>query len=159
MVVDEIGTETRETFDHATALGGAKDGRLPLGADVAKVGGLDDEGVAFPPATGVSQPLLDASADMRTPIRRNDPHVVDHLDRNHDVAGYLDDLVVVVVEPGHHRAWQAAGDAPLIRTTILRMVGQAQVSPLSRKRMCERRQDLLGFRGERRQTPIFRPQE
>src|SRR5262249_49776971 len=136
-----------------------EDGRLPLGADVTEVGRLDDESVSFPTAAGVPQPLLDAGADVRTPIQGYDPYVVDHLDRDHDVAGRLEDLVVVVVEPRHHRAWQAAGNAPLVGTTILGLVGDALVSSLSLERMGERRLDFLSFRGERRQTPVFRLHE
>jgi hypothetical protein len=56
---------------------------------------------------------------MRTPVHGNDPGVVNHLDEKHHVAGRLEDLIVVVVEAGHHRTGQTACDAPLVGTTIL----------------------------------------
>ena len=91
---------------------------------------------------------------MRAPIHGNDPHVVNHLDDNRHVAGHLNDLIVVVVEPRHHGARQTACDAPRVGSKILRPVGWTDFSRL--RLLCRH---LLCRRGQRRQAPILRFQE
>ena len=102
--------------------------------DVAQVGGLDDEGVAFPMAARIAQPLLDPAVDVRAAVHRNDARVVNHLHQDHDVAGRLKDLVVVIVEARHHRAGQAAGDAAFVGAAILGRIGRADLSGLGQLR-------------------------
>ena len=124
LVVHRTGTESREALDDATLLAGAIDSHVSL-VDVGEIDRLNDERIAFPVAARVAQPLFDAGPDVRTPVHRNDPRVVNHLDENHDVAGHLQDLIVMVVEARHHRARQTTRDAPLVGTAIPPRVSRA----------------------------------
>src|SRR5438552_6249489 len=60
LVVDRIGIEAREAFDHFQLLAPAKDGaRRPQFAAWRHVRGLDHQRVALPATTRVAEPLAD----------------------------------------------------------------------------------------------------
>ena len=105
-------------LDHG-GLAAPEDGQ-GAAVDGDEVGRLDDQRVALPAAARVPQPLPNPSVRMRPPVERDDPGVVDHLDEDHDITRRLEDLVVVVVEAGHHRAGQPARDAPLVQVAVFR---------------------------------------
>ena len=122
LVVDAVGVHAREALDHPRLLACRSEdqrGAVVGGGDVLHVRRLDHQRIAFPTAAGVAQPLTDAGTYVRTPVQRDDPRIVDHLDIDRDETGRLQDLVVVVVEPGHHGAWYCAGDAPLVQVPAL----------------------------------------
>ena len=85
-------------------LGGAAEALLRM-----VVGGLHNQGVAFPPADGIAHPRPHRRRQVLTRVEPHDPRVVHHLNVDqHRVLG-LHDLVHVVVEAGrHHRPGRVA---------------------------------------------------
>ena len=66
-----------------------------------RIGGVDNERVAFPVAAQVALPLADA--DMRPAVQGNDAGVVDHFGQDPHVVRSLEHLEIVVVGTRVHR--------------------------------------------------------
>src|SRR5713101_6595201 len=66
-----------------------------------EVRGVNDQRLAFPMAPRVAHPL--AQLAVRTAIQRNDPRVVNHLVKDHDVLTCLEQLDILVVRCRGHR--------------------------------------------------------
>src|SRR3989441_7496666 len=115
LIIDRVRADAREALDHTPFLAGASEDSDVSVADRLQIGCLDDQSITFPTPTRVPQPLADVLTYVRPPVQGDDPRVVDHLDVNHHVSRSLQNLIIVVVEAGHHGAWQTARDAPLER--------------------------------------------
>ena len=59
---------------------------------------FDDERVAFPAAARISHVGLEVRSHVRGSIQRNDPRFVDHLLKDGNIAGSLNDLGPVAVD-------------------------------------------------------------
>src|SRR3954468_19394417 len=105
-----------------------------------KICGVNDECLAFPMATRISQPGSNLRRDVRATVHRNDARLVDHLRVNHNEVARLHDLVVAVVagvqkaDPG-----RAVRDTSLERVAILRPVGGVESPLLGRGRLSQLR--------------------
>ena len=97
-----------------------------ISVPVFLVGGLHDECRTFPMAAGVSEPLPHRRVEMRAAINRDDACVVDHLDDDGDIPRRLKNLVVVVVDPRHHRAGDAPRDAAVVQGEVLHLLPRTQ---------------------------------
>ena len=86
---------------------------------------LDNQRIALPPATRIAEPLPDLWLGMRTSVQRDYAGIVDHLDKDDNVARALQDLIVVVVEAGHHRSWQPSENATIVRAPVFGPVSRA----------------------------------
>src|SRR6266850_1729345 len=69
---------------------------------VREIRRFDNQRLPLPATAGAPGPLTDVRRQVRAAVERNDADVVEHLDRNHHVAGRLHDLVGVVVGPAEH---------------------------------------------------------
>ena len=70
---------------------------------------------------------------MRTPIQRDDAHVVNHLDFDRDIVFGLDDLIVVVVGGRNHgRSGSPPQDAADGQGEVFRPLGWASLNRGSR---------------------------
>ena len=119
-VVDAVGRDAREPLDDAGVRArGMHQVPHALIALRGQVGRLDDQRLALPVGARVAQPLADPRSQMPAAVQRDDPRVVDHLHQDHDVVGRLQNLIVVVVEAGHHGAGHAARDAPVVEVQVL----------------------------------------
>ena len=67
-----------------------------------KIGGIDDQCLAFPLADGIAKPLPDAGWGMGS-VRADDAGVVDHFAQEQEIVRGLNELVVAVVEMGSNR--------------------------------------------------------
>src|SRR6185436_13509399 len=72
-----------------------------LGREVCRV---DDEGVTFPPADRVAQPVPDGRRWM-LPVDADDSRIVDQLGKDHHVLRRLHDLIEVLAEDVWHERW------------------------------------------------------
>ena len=89
------------------------------GGAIGEVGRLDDERVALPVATRIAHQLLDAAADVRTAVERDDARVVHHLVGDDDRVGRLYDSRAVAVDHRQPRTCQAARDAAVVVVEVL----------------------------------------
>ena len=157
LVVDGAGVDPRETLGdgdgvvvpavrHAQQDGvAAHRRRVRLGAP--QVGGLDDQGVAFPAPPRVAVPLANACRQMPAPVDGDDPEVVDHLDVDGDVARRLHDHEVVVVGAGQHRRAGRPHQAAVVQLEVLPRVER----PFDGERGVVRHLAVGGLRRPRRQ--------
>ena len=124
-VLDREGVDEGVGVLQAEALGHLHvAGPLAERGPVDEVGGLDDEGVALPPADRVAQPLPDLGRIVLG-VHAHDAGVVHHLDEDDDGVLALHDPLVVVVEGGQHRRARRrseAEDAPLGVGPLLHVV-------------------------------------
>ena len=91
--------------------------REPERGPWAVVRRLDDQRVAFPVPARIAVPLTDGLRQVRTPIERDDAHVVDVLVENRDAPGRLEDLVRVVVAR-RQRRHAVVDDAALLQRPV-----------------------------------------
>src|SRR5438034_8076763 len=62
---------------------------------------------------------------MGTSVQWNDPHIMDHFDKNHHVTRALDDPVIVVVARIQHRRARAEHH----ETSIVEVIGFGRIPP------------------------------
>ena len=116
-----------------------------------EVGGFNNQRVAFPMAAGVSHPLPDVLCQMRTPVDWNDPRIMDLLVEDHDVAGHLDQLEIVVVAGRRHgRTTVGPHDTALRYWAVFRALGWTLV------RLIEYSHSLFRVGRERRNPAVGR---
>ena len=87
--------------------------------------GLDDECLAFPATTRAPHELTNGRREMRTPVQRDDAHVMDVLLQNDHEVGVLQKVVVVVVS-GRKRRDAAIPETPLAQTQFFWPIGGSQ---------------------------------
>ena len=86
---------------------------LPAVEPVVETLRLDNQCVAFPMTSAVTEPLPDLVINMGPPIERDNPRFVDHLHLDDDMVRGLQNLEVVVVGIRNHGHRHRPGDAPL----------------------------------------------
>src|SRR5438067_1445796 len=86
-VEDRVLADAREALDDMQIF--ARTAKHGL---ASKVGGVDNQRVAFPMAYRIADPEANVGREMSTAVQRNDPRVVDLFDKNHHILRGLDDL-------------------------------------------------------------------
>src|SRR4051812_15258775 len=120
LIADGVGVGVGEPLGHLQVLGRAAE----RGA-IGEVGRLDDQGVAVPARARVAKEGADRRADVRPAIERRDARHRHHLGNNHELAGRLHELKVVVVAGRQQRRAvvrpvdAALGDAAGLRRIVL----------------------------------------
>src|SRR5688572_822911 len=118
---------------------------------------FDDERVAFPVAARVAHVRLHVPRERLAAVERDDARVVHHLVADRDHPWRLHDLVRVAVDGRHHRARDAAGDAPHVERQILRAVeGTGVIAVAAAARRADGGRALLRLVGRRRHLVVGR---
>jgi hypothetical protein len=95
---------------------------------------------------------VDALAGVRCGREWNHARLVDHLVRDHAVAGSLDDFVSIAVDGRHHRAGDPARDAAVVQASIFGRIRRTTGGAFPGAGGVA----LLGFSGRRRNLAVGR---
>ena len=149
LVIDRVLVGPRHTFRDAKSLTCWSAATVNTDARLVrkKIRRFDDQGIAFPTATGVSHVRENPSTGVRTPVERNNPRFVDHLLKDGHIARPLYDLGSVAIDYGKNGSRQTPRDAADIERVAV------PVSALSDH--VSRSLPLLTFRRERRHSAVL----
>ncbi len=115
-----------------------------------EVGRIDHERVPFPPAARVAAPHREPLREMRASVQGNHARFVDGLERDGEIAGRLQDLVIaqrpcgVDVLPAN--PWHAIGDATHRVAEIFRSSCRWSSGCRRRRRSCQSRRPVRRHR-------------
>jgi hypothetical protein len=145
----------REAIAGRRPLDGEVDQRIVDRPAVRVVGRLDHERGAFPSASRIAEPLLDAGIQVRAAIDRDDPCLVDHLGDEDHVTRRLLDVESAVVSVRHHHRRHAARDAAIPAVEVIDRF-EGDVFPRQSPVTAHREPAALAFGGQRRQQTVRR---
>src|SRR2546428_6083928 len=100
LIANRVFVRACETLDHMHLLAGALENRL-----VREVGAVNDQRIAFLAAGMIADPLAYVRRQMGTIVQGDDADPMQHLDKDREVAGTLNDLIRAAV--GSRQHWRS----------------------------------------------------
>src|SRR5262249_31185766 len=129
LIVNSVLIDTSESlhdmkrFALGNAFNSARRGARCDPSLIVVVRRVDDKRVSVPASPRIAIPQFNARRQMGTAIKRDDPRVMDHLVKNDDISGHLNNLICIVVAGWKHSAGYTARDAAIPDAHVLIGVG------------------------------------